>query len=134
MTPTVTVAEASSLSDDAAPKVGLRVGIPVAVIGIAVLVFAWRTRRARKQRAMNPKVNQKADYEKPELAAAGPAVVPAELDTGTLELPAQILGAELSEEGIMAELPGGANSPMSAHEPKSLQRHLSERVTALRPS
>lgn len=133
MLPTATAAEASSGSDDVALKVGLGVGIPVGVIGIAVLVFAWRIRRARKQRAVSPETHHKADYEKPELAAV-PVVVPAELDTGTPELPAQILEAELSEEGIMAELPGEATSQMSAHEPKSLQEHLSETTTANRPS
>lgn len=133
MLPTATAAEASSGSDDVALKVGLGVGIPVGVIGVAVLVFAWRIRRARKQRAVSPETHQKADYEKPELAAV-PVVVPAELDTGTPELPAQILEAELSEEGIMAELPGEATSQMSAHEAKSLNKHLSEIITAERPS
>lgn len=129
MTPTATAVEASSDgSDDLALKVGLGVGIPVAVIGIAVLAFAWRIRRARKGRAVSSEVHQKTHYEKPELSA-DPAVVPAELDTGTLELPAQILEAELSEEGIMAELPGGATSPTSAHEPKSTQVNVSERAS-----
>lgn len=129
MLPTTTAAEASTESDDVALKVGLGVGIPVAVIGIAVLAFAWRVRRARKQQAASPEVQQKINYEKPELAGV-PIAIPAELDTGTPELPAQILEAELSEEGIMAELPGEATPPTSAHEPKNLNEHLSETITA----
>ncbi|KAG6367703.1 hypothetical protein INS49_001898 [Diaporthe citri] len=133
MLPTATAAEASNGSDDVALKVGLGVGIPVGIIVIAVLVVAWRIRRARKQRAVSSEDHQKADYEKPELAAI-PVVIPAELDTGTPELPAQILEAELSEEGIMAELPVEPTSQTSAHEPKSLGEHLTESVEAERPS
>lgn len=68
----------------------------------------------------------------PELAA-DPAVIPAELDTGPPELPAQILEAELSEECIKAELPGDVTLQLSAHEPKNLQEHFGERLTAGRP-
>ena len=132
MLPTATATEASNESDDVALKVGLGVGVPVAVISIAALVFAWRIRRARKKRAVSPDVHQKAEYEKPELAA-DPVVIPAELDTGHPELPAQILEAELSEEGIMAELPGEVTPQTPAQEPKSLKEHFSERVTAGRP-
>lgn len=131
--PTTTAAETSNESDDVALKVGLGVGIPVAVISIAILVFAWRIRVARRQRAVGSDVHQKEEYEKPELAA-DPVVIPAELDTGAPELPAQILEAELSEECIKAELPGEATSKLSAHEPKSLQEQFSERLSAERPS
>lgn len=129
MLPTETAAEASGGSDEVALKVGLGVGIPVGVTAIAVLVFAWRIRIARKQRAVSAADHQKADYEKPELAA-DPVVVPAELETGAPELPAQILEAELSEEGLMAELPGEEASQTSTHEPGSLQEHLPERLAA----
>lgn len=131
MLPTETAVEASNGSDDVALKVGLGVGIPVGVTVIAVLVFGWRIRRARKQRAVSAGDHQKADYEKPELAA-DPVVVPAELETGAPELPAQILEAELSEEGLMAELPGEAASQTSAHAPQSLQEHLTESLATER--
>lgn len=133
MLPTATAAEASNRSNDVALKVGLGVGIPVGVIAIAVLVVAWRIRRARKQRAVSSEDPQKADFEKPELAAV-PVIIPAELDTGTPELPAQILEAELSEEGIMAELPVEPTSQTPVHEPKILEEHFTESVRAERPS
>ncbi|KAI7779620.1 hypothetical protein LA080_000644 [Diaporthe eres] len=126
MLPTATAAEASNGSDDVALEIGLGVGIPVGVIAITVLVAAWRIRRARKQRAVSSEDHQKADYEKAELAAV-PVIVPAELDTGTPELPAQILEAELSEEGIMAELPVEAQT--STHGPESLKENSTESVT-----
>ncbi|KAJ0122938.1 hypothetical protein J7T55_011399 [Diaporthe amygdali] len=122
VSPTATAAQAASGGDDVALKVGLGVGIPVAVISIAVLIFAWRIRVAKKHRTKNSGVDQKKDYEKPELAA-DPVVVPAELDVGAGELPAQILEAELPEDGIVAELPGEAEPA----EPESLQEQCGQR-------
>lgn len=122
VSPTATAARAASGGDDVALKVGLGVGIPVAVISIAVLIFAWRIRVAKKHRNKNSGVDQKKDYEKPELAA-DPVVVPAELDVGAGELPAQILEAELPEDGIVAELPGEAEPA----EPESLQEQCGQR-------
>lgn len=125
--PTATVAGTSNASDDIALKVGLGVGIPVGVITIAVLVFAWHIRRTKNQWTETSVVDQKADYRKPELAA-DPAVIPAELETGAPELPAQILEAELPEDGIAAELPGGAASETSPHlaEPQNLQERCGQ--------
>lgn len=140
MLPTTTAAAAEEPKepDDIALKVGLGVGIPLAVLSITVLIVAWRIRRARKRRAVTSEAHHKAEaeFEKPELAA-DPVVVPAELDTDPPELPAQILEAELPEEGIMAELPGRfqvAPQSSSAQEPKSLQEQISERITTGRPS
>lgn len=117
-TSTSAPAEPSNGNDDVALKVGLGVGIPGGIISIAVIVFAWRIRRAKKQRNQNPETDQKQDYTKPELAADS-VVIPVELDTCTPELPAQILEAELPEEGIIAELPGGAQSQMPAQSPET---------------
>jgi hypothetical protein len=50
---------------------------------------------------------------KPELAADSIAI-PVELDTCVPELSAQILEAELPEEGIVAELGTGRNSVVNA--------------------
>lgn len=117
-TPTTTPATAGPSNGDesVALKVGLGVGIPGGVITVAVIVFAWRIRRAKRQRKEDSKTDQKEDYSKPELAADS-KVVPVELDTCTPELPAQILEAELPEDGIVAELPGGAPSQMPAQSP-----------------
>lgn len=117
--PTTTSATSnqSNGNDNVALKVGLGVGIPGGIITIAVIAFAWRIRQAKKQRDQGPTTDQKQDYSKPELAADS-IVVPVELDTGTPELPAQILEAELPEEGIVAELPGGAPSPTQAQPPE----------------
>lgn len=123
MLPTATAAEASIESDGVALKVGLGVGIPMAAVSIAVLVIAWRIRMAKKQRPVGSEVHQTAGHEKPELAA-DPIVIPAELDTDHPELPAQILEAELSEEGIMAELPGEVTSQRSTQS-QGLQDHFS---------
>lgn len=119
-TPTTTPATAdpSNADDSIALKVGLGVGIPGGIITIAVIVFAWRIRRAKRQRKEDSKTDQKQDYSKPELAADS-KVAPVELDTCTPELSAQILEAELPEEGIMAELPGGTPSQMPAQSPES---------------
>lgn len=122
-TPTTTSATAdpSNGNDSVALKVGLGVGIPGGIIMIAVIVFAWRIRRAKKKRNQDSKADRKQDYRKPELAADS-IVVPVELDTCAQELSAQILEAELPEEGIVAELPGGTPSQMPAQspEPRSL--------------
>lgn len=118
--PTSTSAPAEpSSGNDVALKVGLGVGIPGGIISIAVIVSAWRIRRAKKQRNQHAETDQKQDYRKPELAAHSISI-PVELDTCTPELPAQILEAELPEEGIVAELPGEAQSQMPAqsHEPR----------------
>lgn len=98
-------------------KVGLGVGIPGGIISIAVIVFAWRIRRAKKQRNQDSQTDQKQDYRKPELAADS-VVIPVELDTRPPELSAQILEAELSEEGIVAELPGEGPSQIQAQSPE----------------
>lgn len=118
-TPTTTSATAdpSGGNDNVALKVGLGVGIPGGIITIAVIVFAWRIRRAKKQRNHDSETDQKPEYRKPELAADS-KVVPVELDTCVPELSAQILEAELPEEGIMAELPAGAPSQMPAQPPE----------------
>lgn len=117
-TPTTTPATAdpSNGDENIALKVGLGVGIPGGIITVAVIVFAWRIRRAKRQRKEDSKTDQKQDYSKPELAADS-KVVPVELDTCTPELSAQILEAELPEEGIVAELPGGASPQMPAQWP-----------------
>lgn len=119
-TPTTTPATAADPSNgnaSVALKVGLGVGIPGGIITVAVIVFAWRIHRAKKQRNQDSGTDQKQDYRKPELAADS-KVVPVELDTCVPELPAQILEAELPEEGIVAELPGGAPSQMPARSPE----------------
>lgn len=109
-------AEAQSGNDSVALKVGLGVGIPGGISSIAVIVFAWRIRRAKKQRTRDSKPGQQQEYRKPELAADS-IPIPAELDTLIPELPAQILEAELPEEGIVAELPGDISSERPAGSP-----------------
>lgn len=118
-TPTATSATTgpSNGSDSVALKVGLGVGIPGGIITVAVIVFAWRIRRGKKQRNQNSKTDEQQDYRKPELAADS-KVVPVELETCVPELPAQILEAELPEEGIVAELPEGAPSQMPVYSPE----------------
>lgn len=110
-TPTTTsaTAEASNGNDSIALKVGLGVGIPAGISSIAVIVFAWRIRRAKRQRTRDSKPGQQQEYRKPELADDS-IPIPVELDTPTPELSAQILETELPEEGIVAEIPGGASS------------------------
>lgn len=110
-------ADQSNRKDDFALKVGLGVGIPGGIIAIAVISFAWRVRRAKKQRSQGPATDQKQKYIKPELAAHS-ITVPVELDAGAPELPAQILESELPEEGVVAELPGVAPSRMAAQLPE----------------
>lgn len=124
-TTTSTTAEPSNGNDtsDIALKVGLGVGIPGGIISIAAIVFAWRIRRAKKQQSQESDTDQKQDYRKPELAADS-IVIPVELEGNCApELPAQILEAELSEEGIVGELPGVTPSqiPAQSPEPKSLR-------------
>lgn len=116
-TTTSVIAEASSGNDSIALKVGLGVGIPGGIIIIAVIVFAWRIRRAKKRETQDSEPDQKQDYRKPELAADSIAL-PVELDTPAPELSAQILEAELPEEGIVAELPGEASSQLSVQPPE----------------
>lgn len=109
-TTTSTTAEASNenASGSIALKVGLGVGIPAGISSIAVIVFAWRIRRAKKQRTRDSKPAQQQEYRKPELAADS-IPIPVELENPTPELSAQILEAELPQEGIVAEVPGGAS-------------------------
>lgn len=120
-TPTTTSAtpDPSNGNDSVALKVGLGVGIPGGIITVAVIVFAWRIRRGKKQGNQDSETDQKQDYRKPELAADS-KVVPVELETCVPELPAQVLEAELPEEGIVAELPEGALSqtPVQSPEPR----------------
>ena len=110
---TAATADPSNGNDSVALRVGLGVGIPGGIISIAVIVFAWRIRRAKKQRKQDSETNEKQGYMKPELAADSIAV-PAELDTCVPELSAQILEAELPEEGTVAELGTGRNSVVNA--------------------
>lgn len=113
----MTVNPSDGGNDNVALKVGLGVGVPGGLLDIAVIVFAWRIRRARKQRNQPSETDEKQGYNKPELAADSIAV-PVELDAGTPELPAQVLEAELPEEGVVAELPGEAPSPMPGQLPE----------------
>lgn len=118
-TPTLATADSSNGNDNVALKVGLGVGIPGGIIAVAVIVFAWRIRRGKKQWNQGSETDRKQDYRKPELAADS-KVVPVELETCVPELSAQILEAELPEEGIVAELPEGALSqtPVQLPEPR----------------
>lgn len=121
-TTTSTTAEPSNGNESVALKVGLGVGIPGGIIIIAVIVFAWRIRRAKTRRVQESQIDPKQDYRKPELAADS-IVIPVELEGNCApELPAQILEAELPEEGIVGELPGGTPSqmPVQSPEPRSL--------------
>lgn len=101
--PMPTAADAPRTGDDKPLKIGLGVGIPAAVIGFVFFAFVWRVRRARKWSSV-PKDGDQEEYRKPELSASE-INPPAELETRVAELPAQILEAELSEQGIVAELP-----------------------------
>lgn len=100
---TTTAENTSTIGDDTQLKIGLGVGIPIAVIGFAVFAFVWRVRRARKQ-SNAPKDGDQEGYRKSELSA-NEINPPVELETCVAELPAQILEAELPEQGIVAELP-----------------------------
>lgn len=84
-------------------KIGLGVGVPVAVLASGALIFAWHIRRTKKRRGQST-TDDSPEYRKPELPD-DPVIMRAELETGRTELPAQILAAELPEEGIIAELP-----------------------------
>lgn len=103
MLPTSTAAGASAIRNDNPLKIGLEVGIPVAIIGFSVLAFVWHIQRARK-RGNASKDGEQEKYRKPELAASE-HIPPVGLKTPIFELPAQILEAELPEQGIVAELP-----------------------------
>lgn len=103
-TTTAAAEEAPNESGCIAGKLGLGLGIPVVVLSVHVSIAAWYIRSARKQRAISSEAHHKAEHEKLDLGAD--AEFHAELDTAPSGLPAQILEAELSEEGIMAELLG----------------------------
>jgi hypothetical protein len=91
------------MADDMKLKIGLGVGIPLAIISVTVLAIVWRFRRVRR-RGDASKVEDQEEYRKPELHGHQ-LIPPAELETHAPELPAQILEAELPEQGIVAELP-----------------------------
>lgn len=102
-------------------QVGL--GIPVVVLSFAVPIVAWRVRRARKQRAISSGAHHRAEDGKPEIAA-DLVEIPAELDTDPPWLPAQILEAELSEEGIMAGASGRVCFPTGRRRTQKSPRAL----------
>lgn len=91
------------MSDDITLKIRLGLGIPVAVIGLALLAIACRFRHAKKRNNTSEAGDQE-EYKKPELQGHE-ILPPAELETHVPELPVQILKAELPEQGIVAELP-----------------------------
>lgn len=75
----------------------------MAVIVFAISIFVWRVRHT-KIRGNASEVNEQEEYRKAELPE-NPFIPPSELETHVPEMPAQILDAELPEQGIVAELP-----------------------------